>query len=369
MLRLFSRLSRRRSSTASAASTAPAPKPAVEELEGRAMFAVAPYVTSIVSDNRGEVILNTSRSLNPATVTTASVFLFSTGVDGIPLTPDDVKMRIKPTYTESNRQLRVRTFALDAGATYFVKFSAKLIMAYDGAKLDGEFNGPGVRTGNGVGGGDLLFVSKRDRSTRPVARVSTSYGAMNVSLFKDLTPQTVDNFFHYANEAAWDGTFFHRNVQGFITQGGGFAIHADNSLSAIHQEAQVPNEFQAGVTTNIRGRIAMAKLDPDAPGGGPDSATNQWFFSAADNRANLDNQNGGFAAFGEINSAAGLAVLDAIQGLTSLNGVPLPGLGSFDDVPLNDAAAAQARGFIDPQADLVSVRRVAILNKISALVV
>ncbi len=370
MLRFFARRSVRNSSGAALTKTkAPAAAcPPVEQLEGRVHFAAAPYVTSIVSDNRGEVILNTQRSLNPATVTTRSVFLFSVGADGVPLTPDDVKMPIRPLYTESNRQLRIKISGLPFDTTYFVKLSSKLITAYDGTKLDGEFNGAGLRSGNDKPAGDLLFVSKRDRSSRPVARFSTTYGAMNVTLFKDLTPATVGNFYHYANEAAWDGTFIHRNITGFISQGGGFMFAPENSLTPIHQEDPVANEFIAGTTTNVRGRISMAKISSE-DGGGPDSATNNWFFNAADNRENLDNQNGGFAAFGEINSEAGLAVLDAIQGLTSLNGVPLPGIGQFDDVPLNDATAAQERGFIDPSIDLVSVRRVAILNRVSALVV
>ena len=377
MLRLFARRRSPKNESPVAVTAAVEAQPraakqrsaSVEELESRTFFTAAPYITSILADNRGEVIFNTNRSLNPSTVNTASVFLFNVGPDGEPLTADDTKMPIRPIYTESNRQLRIRTIGLPADTTYFVKLSAKLIKSWDGMNLDGEFNGAGVRTGNGNAWGDTLFISRRDKGTRPVARFSTRYGAMNVSMFKDLTPGTYENFRHYANEAAWDGTFIHRSIKGFVSQGGGFTLTQNNGLAPIHQEAPVANEFIAGTTTNIRGRIAMAKLPDTAPGGGPDSATNQWFFNAADNRSNLDNQNGGFTAFGEINSADGLATLDLIQNLQTLDGVPLPGLGSFDDVPLHDAQAAIDRGVIDPGADLVEIRRVAILNKIGALVV
>ena len=52
-----------------------------------------------------------------------------------------MKMPIRPIYTESNRQLRIRTIGLEANTTYFVKLSAKQIYAYDGTRLDGEFRG------------------------------------------------------------------------------------------------------------------------------------------------------------------------------------------------------------------------------------
>jgi len=337
----------------------------VESLEARALFAAAPHVTSIVTDNRGEVILNTQRSLDPATVNTRSVQLYSVGPDGIPLTADDVKMRVKPTYTESNRQLRIRTFGLEPDSTYWVKLSAKQITAFDGTKLDGEFNGAGVRTGNNVGGGDLLMVSKRDKGTSPVARFSTFYGGINVALNKTDAPGTVANFLHYANEAAWDGTFFHRTAflggpdKGII-QGGGFGVSADNQVVNIHAHDPIANEFG---NSNVRGTIAMAKTDD------PDSATNQWFFNVGDNSQALDdpNNSGGFTVFGNI-TGSGLAVMDAIAALqrVDLNGAPP---SAFDETPVNDLNALQQRGQLDPRVDLVSVRRVAILNKVSALIV
>ena len=368
MLRLFAR---RRSlptdaSPAAASTSQAARRAAVEELENRRLFVAAPYVTSIVADNRGEVVFTTNRSLNPATVNTASVFLFNVGPDGEPLTGDDTKVPIRPIYTESNRQLRIRTVGLPANTTYFVKLSAKLITAWDGQHLDGEFNGAGVRTGNGNGYGDTLFISRRDKGTRPVARFYTTYGGVNVSLFKDQTPNTVQNFFNYANKSAWDGTFFHRSVPTFVVQGGGFIANKDNEVEPAVQDPSVVNE---PVRSNVRGTIAMAKI-----GGNPNSATNQWFFNLGDNRGDegdpndpddggLDFQNGGFTAFGEV--VLGMDVVDFIAGRSRVNlGEP------FSQLPINDLTAFQNRGnTLDPAADLVSVRRVAILNKIGALTV
>jgi cyclophilin family peptidyl-prolyl cis-trans isomerase len=355
--RLFARRPRRNPSVetkAVASRTA-----SIEPLEERQLFVAAPYITSIVTDNRGEVTFNTNRSLNPATVTTLSVMLFAVGPDGIALTNDDIKMPIRPIYTESNRQLRIRTIGLPADTSYTVKLSAKLITAWDGQHLDGEFNGPGVRSGNGNGYGDLLMVSRRDKSASRVARFYTTYGGINVALNPTAAPGTVANFLHYANESAWDGTFFHRSAllggpdKGII-QGGGFFVDKDNEIQNVHAHDPITNEFG---NSNVRGTIAMAKTSD------PNSATNQWFFNVGDNSQALDNpsNSGGFTVFGNVADASSLGVIDIIMGLDRVNaGSP------FGELPVQDADAVQQRGSLDPAADVVSVRRVAIMNKISA---
>ena len=363
MLRLFARRSRR-----SAPAVQPVAQPKrrahhanVEELEGRRLLTAAPYITSITSDNRGEVVLNTDRSLNPESVHTRSVMLFSVGANGeVDLDGgDDVKWPIRPIYTESNRQLRIRTTGLEANTTYYVKLSARQIYAWDGMKLDGEFNGAGVRSGNGAAYGDLLFVSRRDKGSLPVARFYTRYGGVNVALFKNTTPHTHDNFVTYANKSTWDGTFIHRSVPGFITQGGGFIVTRHNEIEDAVQDPAVVNE--PGVS-NTRGTIAMAKL-----GGDPNSATNQWFFNLADNGGTapngLDFQNGGFTAFGEV--VAGMDVIDFIAGRSRVNAG-----GAFSEMPINDLDAFTDRGnVLNPMEDAVSIHRVAMLNKIGPLIV
>lgn len=361
MLRLFTRHFRRNASARIKRQTetqflpqpATAPHAGLEQLEARQLFAAAPYITSIVSDNRGEVVMTTDRSLNPESINTRSVLLFSVGADGEALTADDIKWPVRPIYTESNRQIRIRTTGLEANTTYFVKLSARQIYAWDGAKLDGEFRGAGLRTGNGAAYGDLLFVSRRDQTASPTARFFTRFGGVNVALNKSDTPNTYANFVTYANKSAWDGTFFHRSVPGFIVQGGGFIVTRDNEIDQAVQDPAVVNE--PGIS-NTRGTIAMAKLGSD-----PNSATNQWFFNLADNSTNLDAQNGGFTAFGAI--VAGLDVVDFIAGRTRINtGSP------FNELPIADADAYADRGnVLDPMADAVSVHRVAILNKVGAL--
>ena len=141
------------------------------------------------------------------------------------------------------------------------------------------------------------------------------------------TPATVANFLSYVDGGHYQNTFIHRSVPGFVVQGGGFNVTGSPiSINNVTQFASVVNEPG---NTNVRGTIAMAKLGSD-----PNSATNQWFFSLADNSSNLDNQNGGFTAFGRV-LGGGMAAVDAMAA------VPRFGYSSpFDTVPLRDVPGA-----------------------------
>lgn len=329
----------------------------VEPLERRTLFA-APYVTAISSDNRGEVTITLSEALNPSTVNGRSVQLYTPGADGLPAKGgDDVKQNARVRWRAGNNRISIKTNGLLANTTYWFKVSGKLVKDADGEKLDGEMNGAGVRSGNNVGGGDLLVVSKRDKSDRPEARFITDYGTIDVDLFRDLAPITVGNFTRLVNEGAYDGTFIHRAPNpNFVLQGGGFRVDKDNEIVDVIDHGAIQNEFNS---SNTRGRISMAKL-----GGDPNSATNEWFFNLVDNAANLDTQNGGFTAFGEINSNSGLSTIDEIAEKDLVNVG-----GAFTDLPVNNLATVQARGTLDPTADVIDIRKIAIVNKVSKLVV
>jgi len=162
-------------------------------------------------------------------------------------------------------------------------------------------------------------------SSATIVTFDTVLGEIQVNLYDNATPATVANFLTYVQNGNYNGAVFHRSVAGFIVQGGGFAFNTQNGqVEAIAANPAVTNE---PVFANVRGTIAMAKL-----GGDPNSATNQWFFNLDDNTANLDGQNGGFTAFGEV-IGNGMAVVDAIAALQRFN---LSGnLGSaFAEVPL-----------------------------------
>ena len=159
----------------------------------------------------------------------------------------------------------------------------------------------------------------------PFARFTTTQGNLDVELRPDAAPQTVTNFLNYVNRGAYDGSFLHRSVPGFVLQGGGYRFVNDN-VETVPADAPVVNEFNL---SNLRGTIAMAKL-----GGDPNSATNQWFFNESDsNAANLDNQNGGFTVFGSL-ITNGLNVLDALAALPVVNGDPSNASTPFSSLPV-----------------------------------
>lgn len=144
-----------------------------------------------------------------------------------------------------------------------------------------------------------------------VVSMQSSLGNINIQLFDETAPQTVANFLSYVNSGAYDNSFIHRSVPGFVVQGGGFNWDIDTLLPRkILTSAPVVNEFGA---SNLRGTIAMAKV-----AGNPNSATSQWFFNLSDNSRNLDSQNGGFTVFGQV-IGDGMQVIDTIAGLSRVN--------------------------------------------------
>jgi len=167
----------------------------------------------------------------------------------------------------------------------------------------------------------VMLLATRAEAT--VVRFNSVLGNIDVRLYNTATPLTTANFLNYANSGDWVDTFIHRSVPGFVVQGGGFKFPSDAiGLQNVAQDPAVLNE--PGIS-NLRGTIAMAKL-----GGDPNSATNQWFFSLANNAANLDTQNGGFTVFGRV-VGNGMTVADAIAALPRVNaGSP------FDTLPVRN---------------------------------
>ncbi len=166
-----------------------------------------------------------------------------------------------------------------------------------------------------------------DPDTERAVRFATTKGTFDVALHATATPQTVSNFLNYVARADFDDSIVHRSVPGFIVQGGGFKPAPPN-LTRIPTDPSPTNE--PGIS-NLRGTVAMAKL-----GGNPNSATDQWFVNLSDNSANLDNQNGGFTAFGRV-CGGGLAVAEAIAALPRASYlVNVDGAATeFDDWPMD----------------------------------
>ena len=178
-----------------------------------------------------------------------------------------------------------------------------------------------------------------DPDAESAVRVAMNIGNMDFILFDSTTPLTVSNFMAYAEAGDYVDTVFHRSVPGFVVQGGAFRPDPGTGPDAyvsVPTRPQVPNE--PGLSS-VRATISMAKLGAEAPGGGPDSATNQFFVNLANNGPILNNQNGGFTVFGRV-TQPGMVVADQMAALPrgdfniTLNGSP----GGFEDWPLTTAS-------------------------------
>ncbi len=166
----------------------------------------------------------------------------------------------------------------------------------------------------------------RDPDASAAARLVTPLGTMNFTLDGETAPITVQNFLNYVNQGrffVFDAaagqvapSFFHRALDNFIIQGGGFLGTIDpNSNANVIKPTEVtpfPAIQNEPVISNRRGTVAMAKV-----AGNPNSASSQWFINLADNSGggpSLDTQNGGFTVFGRV-AGSGMAAADAIGAL------------------------------------------------------
>ena len=187
---------------------------------------------------------------------------------------------------------------------------------------------------------DLKNHFEDDATSDLFARFDSTQGGFFIELFEDITPITTANFRQYVRDGDYTDSLFHRAIAGFVVQGGGFffsdSVSGSTSVEEIPTDDPIENEFdnwfdsdfgdrEEGTPINVRGTVAMAKLGGDA-----DSATSQWFVNLDDNSANLDSQNGGFTAFGQV-LFNGFDVFDAIAAL------PLVNQGSpFESMPLRN---------------------------------
>jgi peptidyl-prolyl cis-trans isomerase A (cyclophilin A) len=138
-------------------------------------------------------------------------------------------------------------------------------------------------------------------------RLKTSKGDIVLELNAEKAPITVENFLGYVKKKHYDGTVFHRVIDGFMIQGGGFAI-SDGKLVEKTSGKGIKNEGQNGLK-NERGTIAMARTSD------PDSATAQFFINVADNAPLNYPSNGGYAVFGKV--VEGMEVVDKIKGVAT----------------------------------------------------
>jgi cyclophilin family peptidyl-prolyl cis-trans isomerase len=149
---------------------------------------------------------------------------------------------------------------------------------------------------------------------QPIVTLRTSQGEIKLELFEEQAPSTVKNFLSYVDEKHYNHTIFHRVIDGFMIQGGGFS--ADMKQKPTH--APIKNEADNRIA-NKRGTIAMARTSDIH------SATSQFFINVVDNPfLNYQNptSNGfGYCVFGQV--IAGMDVVDKIKSAktTTKNGM------------------------------------------------
>ncbi|MDO4706581.1 MAG: peptidylprolyl isomerase [Comamonadaceae bacterium] len=144
-------------------------------------------------------------------------------------------------------------------------------------------------------------------AAQPRVKLSTSLGDIVVELAPQKAPKTVDNFLQYVQDKHYDGTVFHRVIDGFMIQGGGF------TAEMVQKPTRAPVVLEAdNGLKNLRGSIAMARTSV------PNSATSQFFINVKDN-APLDARPGnpGYAVFGQV--VEGMDVVDKIKAVATGN--------------------------------------------------
>tara|TARA_B100000902_G_scaffold392332_1_gene444571 strand:- start:1019 stop:1528 length:510 start_codon:yes stop_codon:yes gene_type:complete len=140
----------------------------------------------------------------------------------------------------------------------------------------------------------------------PAAHIlmTTTVGPMTLELDADNAPKTVENFLSYVSNGFYDGTIFHRVINNFMVQGGGFTADMEQKAT----EAPIENEANNGLK-NAYGTIAMARTQD------PHSATAQFFINVQDNdflnHTGENMQGWGYAVFGKVTD--GEEVLDKIR--------------------------------------------------------
>jgi peptidyl-prolyl cis-trans isomerase A (cyclophilin A) len=160
-------------------------------------------------------------------------------------------------------------------------------------------------------------------------RFKTNLGEFLVELNPEKAPVTSANFLKYVGEKHYDGTAFHRVIDGFMIQGGGFAMD-NGKLVEKATGSGITNESANGLK-NDRGTIAMARTAD------PNSATAQFFINVNNNNALNYPSNGGYAVFGKV--IEGMDVVDKIKGVatrTSPLAMRHPGTGQVIESPAGD---------------------------------
>ncbi|GLS82579.1 peptidylprolyl isomerase [Paraferrimonas haliotis] len=157
--------------------------------------------------------------------------------------------------------------------------------------------------------------------------LQTNFGNITLKLDAEKAPKTVENFLNYVKSGFYDDTIFHRVIDGFMVQGGGFTADMEQKST----QATIENEANNGLTNKV-GSIAMARTQD------PHSATAQFFINVSDNtfldHKNESMQGWGYCVFGEV--VDGLDVIDTIKKVKTGH------YGMHQDVPVEAVVIEKA---------------------------
>jgi peptidyl-prolyl cis-trans isomerase B (cyclophilin B) len=160
-----------------------------------------------------------------------------------------------------------------------------------------------------------------------MVELHTNYGVIKLDLDAEKAPKTVENFLNYVKKGHYDNTVFHRVIDGFMIQGGGF----EPGMKQKPTDAPIDNEANNGLK-NVTGSIAMARTND------PHSATAQFFINVNDNdflnHSSPTPQGWGYAVFGRV--VEGLDVVEKIKK------VKTGSKGFHQDVPVDDVVIEKA---------------------------
>ena len=160
-----------------------------------------------------------------------------------------------------------------------------------------------------------------------MVELHTNHGVIRIELDADKAPKTVENFLNYVKNGLYDNTVFHRVINGFMIQGGGF----EPGMKQKPTEAPIENEANNGLKNN-KYTLAMARTND------PHSATAQFFINVSDNdflnHSAPTQQGWGYAVFGKV--VEGQEIVDQIKG------VKTGSKGFHQDVPVDDVIIEKA---------------------------
>ncbi len=164
-----------------------------------------------------------------------------------------------------------------------------------------------------------------EKGALPMVTLKTSQGDITIELYPDKAPDTVANFLQYVDDGFYNGTIFHRVINGFMIQGGGFTA----DMRQKPTRAPVKNEAANGLK-NETGTLAMARTSD------PHSATAQFFINVKDNDfLTHPGQDGwGYCVFGK--------VVDGMDTVNAIKAVPTGVRAMMRDVPVEPVEIIEA---------------------------